>query len=117
MPTTAGGAARPRQRWVMWTIPAMLFLVGFFHRAAPGVMARDLVQSFVVGRFLVGLGAAPTSIGTPKVTAAWFPPTRFGFLAALSATVGMLGALLPRCLWPRWSPRSAGVVRWEPWVS
>jgi len=139
----------------MWTIPASLFLVGFFHRAAPGVMARDLMQSFDVtsagigslaatyfysyaalmipagllldafgvrivmavggaimgggallmsvagspmplfaGRFLVGLGAAATFIGTLKIAAAWFPPTRFGFLAALSATVGMLGALL-----------------------
>jgi nitrate/nitrite transporter NarK len=155
MPTTAGGAARPRQRWVTWTIPALLFLVGFFHRAAPGVMARDLMQSFDVtsasigslaatyfyayaalmipagllldafgvrivvaiggaimgagalmmgvaggatalfaGRFLVGLGAAATFIGTLKIAAAWFPPTRFGFLAALTATVGMLGALL-----------------------
>jgi MFS family permease len=139
----------------MWTIPAALFLVGFFHRAAPGVMARDLMQAFDVtsasigslaatyfysyaalmipagllldafgvrrvmatggaimgggallmaaawapmllftGRFLVGLGAAATFIGTLKIAAAWFPPTRFGFLAALSATVGMLGALL-----------------------
>src|SRR6185436_1473503 len=155
MPTTAQVADRPRQRWVMWTIPASLFLVGFFHRAAPGVMARDLMQSFDVtsagigslaatyfysyaalmipagllldafgvrivmavggaimgggallmsvaggstplfaGRFLVGLGAAATFIGTLKIAAAWFPPTRFGFLAALSATVGMLGALL-----------------------
>jgi nitrate/nitrite transporter NarK len=139
----------------MWTIPALLFLVGFFHRAAPGVMARDLMQAFdvtsasigslaatyfysyaalmipagllldafgvrivltvggaimgggavlmgaaggatplFVGRFLVGLGAAATFIGTLKIAAAWFPPTRFGFLAALTATVGMLGALL-----------------------
>ncbi len=153
MPT--GIAARPPLRWVMWTIPASLFLVGFFHRAAPGVMARDLMHAFDVtsasigslaatyfysyaalmipagllldafgvrrvmaiggaimgggallmgaspgpvllftGRFLVGLGAAATFIGTLKIAAAWFPPTRFGFLAALSATVGMLGALL-----------------------
>ena len=138
----------------MWTIPAMLFLVGFFHRAAPGVMARDLMQSFDVtsasigslaatyfysyaalmipagllldafgvrivmaiggaimgagallmgaatgptplftGRFLVGLGAAATFIGTLKIAAAWFPAERFGFLAALTATVGVLGAL------------------------
>lgn len=139
----------------MWTIPALLFLVGFFHRAASGVMARDLMPAFDVtstsvgalnatyvhsyaapmipagllldafgvrivlaiggaimgggallmgaaaeptmlfgGRFLVGRGAAATFIGTFKIAAAWFPPTRFGFLAALSATVGLLGALL-----------------------
>jgi MFS family permease len=154
MPTTAQVADRPRQ-WVMWTIPALLFLVGLFHRAAPGVMARDLMQAFdmtsagigslaatyfyayaalmipagllldafgvrivlaiggaimgggallmgaaagptllFAGRFLVGLGAAATFIGTLKIAAAWFPPTRFGYLAALSATVGMLSALL-----------------------
>ena len=135
----------------MWTIPALLFLVGFFHRAAPGVMARDLMRAFDVtsasigslaatsvyayaalmipagllldafgvrivlaiggaimgggalligaaagptllfaGRFLVGLGAAATFIGTLKIAAAWFPPTRFGYLAALSATVEVL---------------------------
>src|SRR5262249_61550659 len=39
------------------------------------------------GRLLVGLGAAATFIGTLKIAAAWFPPTRFGFLAALTATV------------------------------
>src|SRR5215510_13850676 len=58
MPTTAEGAARPRQRWAMWTIPALLFLVGFIHRAAPGVMARDLMQSFDVTSASIGSLAA-----------------------------------------------------------
>ncbi|HTO11627.1 MAG TPA: MFS transporter [Candidatus Binatia bacterium] len=142
-------------RWLMWGLPAFVFLIGFFHRAAPGVIARDLMQTFAVtgttvglvaaayfysyaglmlpagllvdaygvrrvmaiggvvmgagavlmgaatsvpmlyaGRLLVGAGAAPTFVGTLKIAAAWFPPERFGFLAALTATVGVLGALV-----------------------
>jgi sugar phosphate permease len=142
-------------RWVMWAIPAFLFLIGFFHRAAPGVIARDLMLAFdatgatigllaatyfysyaalmvpaglfvdalgprrvltaggavmglgalvmgaataapvlFAGRLLVGAGASVTFVGTLKIAAAWFPPARFGFLAAVSATVGVLGALV-----------------------
>jgi MFS family permease len=142
-------------RWLMWGLPAFVFLFGFFHRSAPGVIARDLMQTFSVtgatvglvgaayfysyaglmlpagllvdvygvrrmmaiggavmgagaivmgsatsvpmlyaGRLLVGAGAAPTFVGTLKIAAAWFPPERFGFLAALTATVGVVGALV-----------------------
>ncbi|HXD97330.1 MAG TPA: MFS transporter [Candidatus Acidoferrum sp.] len=142
-------------RWVMWGIPAFLFLIGFFHRAAPGVIARDLMHAFdatgttigllaatyfysyaalmvpagllldafgarrvlavggavmgigalimgaatstpplFAGRLLVGAGASVTFVGTLKIAATWFPPARFGFLAALSATVGVLGSLV-----------------------
>jgi sugar phosphate permease len=142
-------------RWVMWAVPAFLFLIGFFHRAAPGVIARDLMYAFdatgttigrlaatyfyayaalmipaglfidafgprrvltiggavmglgalmmgaatatpalFTGRLLVGAGASVTFVGTLKIAAAWFPPARFGFLAAVSATVGVLGALV-----------------------
>jgi len=147
--------AAPWRRWVMWAIPSLLFLIGFFHRAAPGVIARDLMQTYAItgttvgwlaatyfypyaglmvpagllldaygvrrvltvggavmglgamlmgaaatlpvlfaGRFLVGVGATATFIGTLKVAAAWFPTNSFGFLAALTATVGVLGALM-----------------------
>jgi len=139
----------------MWSIPAGLFLVAFFHRNAPGVMARDLMEAFGVtgavigllsatyfysyagfmipagmlidafgarrmvaaggavmglgtlamgaaggpallfaGRFAVGLGATVTFIGTLKIAAAWFPAERFGLLSAVTATVGVLGALI-----------------------
>src|SRR3989442_7207429 len=141
--------------WLMWSIPAALFLVAFFHRNAPGVMARDLMETFGVtgavigllsstyfysyagfmipggllvdafgarrvvaaggavmglgtlamgaaggpallfaGRFAVSLGATVTFIGTLKIAAAWFPPERFGLLSAVTATVGVLGALV-----------------------
>src|SRR6266403_95949 len=102
---------------LMWSIPAGLFLVAFFHRNAPGVMACDLMEAFGVtgavmglgtlamgaaggpallfaGRFAVGLGATVTFIGTLKIAAAWFPAECFGLLSAVTATVGVLGALI-----------------------
>jgi MFS family permease len=139
----------------MWSIPAFVFLIAFVHRAAPGVIAKDLMQAFgatgaivgllsaayfyayaglmvpagllidalgvrrvvalgsavmgagsvlmalagtsaalFTGRVLVGLGATVTFIGALKVAAVWFAPSRFGFLSAVTATVGVLGALL-----------------------
>src|SRR3989442_8213474 len=51
-------AAAPRLRWVMWSIASLLFLVGFFHRAAPGVIARDLMQTYAITGTTVGLLAA-----------------------------------------------------------
>jgi sugar phosphate permease len=142
------------RRWMMWGIPALLFLIGFFHRVAPGVMAHDLMQAFdatgtllgllsatyfyayaglmipggvlidalgvrrvvaaggavmgagtllmgaagslpllFAGRLLVGVGATVTFVGTLKIAAAWFPLSHFGSLSALTATVGILGAL------------------------
>jgi MFS family permease len=44
--------------WLMWGIPALLFLVAFFHRVAPGVIARDLMQAFDATGTLVGLLSA-----------------------------------------------------------
>jgi MFS family permease len=46
------------------------------------------------GRFLVGLGGSVTFVGGLKVAATWFPPSRFGTLAAMTATAGSLGGLL-----------------------
>ena len=144
-----------RLRWVMWGIPALIFLIAFFHRVAPGVITKDLMQTFHVsgtivgllsstyfyayagfmipagllidafgarwtvaiggaimglgtlamaaaetssllftGRFAVGLGATVTFIGTLKIAATWFPPSHFGTLSAISATVGVLGSLV-----------------------
>ena len=141
--------------WVMWGIPTLIFLIAFFHRAAPGVIAKELMQAFgasgaivgllaatyfyayaglmvpagllvdawgvrrvvavggavmglgtlamgmadsqtvlFAGRFLVGAGASVTFVGALKIAANWFPPSRFGTLSALTATMGVLGALL-----------------------
>jgi sugar phosphate permease len=148
-------AADRGQRWRMWGIPALVFLIAFLHRAAPGVIAKDLMQAFgmtgtelgllsamyfysyagfmvpggvlidslgprrvitaggavmglgslamglaasplvlFTGRLLVGLGAAVTFTGALKIAASWFPPTQFGMMSALTATVGVLGALI-----------------------
>jgi uncharacterized protein (TIGR00369 family) len=46
----------PPLRWVMWVIPACLFLIGFFQRVAPGVIGRDLVPAFeATGATIFGL--------------------------------------------------------------
>lgn len=144
-----------RLRWIMWGIPAFIFVFAFVHRVAPGVVAKEIMQAFEAsgtivgllsamyfyayagfmipagllidglgvrrvvsagaavmglgslaiglaatpsvlfgGRFLVGLGATVTFIGCLKIAASWFPPSHFGTMSALSATMGMLGALL-----------------------
>lgn len=41
--------------WVMWGIPSFIFLVAFFHRVAPGVMAKDLMESFRARGTFLGL--------------------------------------------------------------
>ncbi len=118
-----------RRAWLTWSIPALLFLIAFFHRVAPGVMAKDLMQAFDATAATIGLlsatyfysyaalmvpagvlvdawgvravvavggfvmGASVTFIGALKVAALWFPATRFGLLSAVTATVGIVGAL------------------------
>jgi sugar phosphate permease len=87
-------------------IPAGLFLDAFGPRrvltvggAVMGLGALVMgtataTPALFTGRLLVGAGASVTFVGTLKIAAAWFSPSRFGFLAALSATVGVLGALV-----------------------
>jgi MFS family permease len=42
----------------MWGIPAFIFLVAFFHRVAPGVVAKELMESFQATGTLIGLLSA-----------------------------------------------------------
>lgn len=42
----------------MWAIPTFLFLIAFFHRPAPGVMAGELMQAFSATGAIVGLLSA-----------------------------------------------------------
>ncbi len=62
-----------------------------------GSLAMGLASSqplLFSGRFLVGLGATVTFIGCLKIAANWFPPSHFGTMSAVSATVGVVGALV-----------------------
>src|SRR5690242_8599004 len=58
MHTGERSAVAPPLRWAMWIIAAFLFLVGSFHRAAPGVIARDPMHEFAATGATVGLRAA-----------------------------------------------------------
>jgi len=50
---------RPTTRaWLVWGILAFLFLFAFFHRAAPGVFAKELMQAFGATGAIVGLLSA-----------------------------------------------------------
>jgi hypothetical protein len=33
-------------RWLMWALPAFLFLIAFFHGPAPGVIAKEPMRAF-----------------------------------------------------------------------
>lgn len=46
------------RRWLMWAIPTALFLIAFFHRPAPGVVAKELMQAFQATGAIVGLLSA-----------------------------------------------------------
>lgn len=50
--------ARAGRAWLMWSLPAALFLIAFFHRAAPGVMAHELMDAFGVTGAMLGLLSA-----------------------------------------------------------
>jgi MFS family permease len=47
-----------RLAWTMWGIPALLFLIAFSHRVAPGVVAKELMQAFGATGAFVGLLSA-----------------------------------------------------------
>jgi MFS family permease len=42
----------------MWSVPAFLFGIAFFHRAAPGIIAKELMQAFGATGAIVGLLSA-----------------------------------------------------------
>ena len=77
----------------MWTIPALLFLVGFFHRAAPGVMARDLMPAFDVTSAGVGALTA-TYVYSYAALMVQAYRTGFALCAALGAGATLLGLLM-----------------------
>ena len=58
MHTGERSAVAPPMLWVMWTSSAFVFLIGFFHREAPDVIARDLMHEFGAIGATLGLLAA-----------------------------------------------------------
>ena len=85
----------------MWGIPAALFCIAFFHRTAPGIIARELMQSFGVTGAIVGLlsatyyyayaglmvpaGVLLDAAGVPRVVAAGGALMGLGTLAMAAA--------------------------------
>ena len=65
MRVSATGVGTPLG-WVMWAIPAFLFLIGFFHRAAPGVIARDLMQAFDAPTAVASCGRRDSTTVAPQ---------------------------------------------------
>src|SRR2546426_6134869 len=47
-----------RLRWIMWGIPAFIFVFAFVHRVAPGVVAKEIMQAFEASGTIVGLLSA-----------------------------------------------------------
>jgi len=74
-------------RWVVATGGAVMGLGA----VAMGAAASEPL--LFAGRFVVGMGATVTFTGALAIAAAWFPPSQFGTLAAVTATVGVLGGL------------------------
>jgi len=91
--------------YASFMIPAGILIDGFGVRRVVaagsvvmglGTLVMGIADSQVVlmtGRFLVGMGATVTFIGCLKIAADWFPLSHFGTLSAVTATVGVLGAL------------------------
>lgn len=46
------------------------------------------------GRFLIGFGSAFAFVGVLKLASVWLPPDRFAFIAGLTTTLGMVGAMV-----------------------
>lgn len=78
---------------------------------APGV------EVAVLGRLLVGAGAAFGFLGTMMIAAQWLPAARFGLFAGILQMVGMLGGVLGQAPF-RWLVDEGG--GWRPatlWVA
>jgi len=55
-----------------------------------------------VGRLLMGGGGAFAFVGAMRLLSNWFPIERFGFMAAVTETAGMLGSLLGAFFLAHW---------------
>ena len=44
-----------RKRWFIWTSLILVYIVGYFHRVAPAVIAEDLMRAFQTSGVLLGV--------------------------------------------------------------
>ncbi|HAG62481.1 MAG: MFS transporter [Legionellales bacterium] len=71
------------------SIGALVVVVGCLMFAeAPSFLVAML------GRLLMGTGAAFAFVGSLNLVSMWFPANRFGVMAALAETTGMLGSII-----------------------
>ncbi len=54
----------------------------------------DSLWFAIVGRLLMGGGAAFAFVGSLNVIAKWFPPQHFAIMAAIAETIGMIGTIV-----------------------
>lgn len=63
---------------------------------ATSTIAFGMTDNFFmacIARLMIGFGSAFAAIGTMKLSANWFAPSRFALLTGLMVTLGMLGAI------------------------
>src|SRR5215510_1345120 len=86
----------------MWGIPAAIFFIAFLHRVAPGIVAKDIMESFGASGAVVGLlssmyfysyagfmipgGSLIDTLGARRVVAAGGAVMGAGTLAMAAAT-------------------------------
>lgn len=63
---------------------------------AISTIAFGLTNSFLMAclaRLMIGFGSAFAAVGTMKLTANWFPSSKFALLTGMMVTIGMMGAI------------------------
>ena len=51
---TSGLEATLRRRWTIWASLVLVYIIGYFHRVAPAVIAEDLMKTFQTSGVLLG---------------------------------------------------------------
>ena len=95
-----------RLAWLIWSVGALFYVIGFFHRLAPAVMTRELMRDFNLGAAALGnlsgfyfysywLMQIPTGV----LADSWGPRRLLTFGALGSAVGAVLFALSPDVTW------------------
>src|SRR5512135_1423159 len=51
---TSGLEATLRRRWTIWASLVLVYIIGYFHRVAPAVIAEDIMKTFQTSGVLLG---------------------------------------------------------------